>query len=63
MKIKTILAFIIIIVSPFAYSQNKDLEWINVNAIPLGSVKNFSFLDSELNNNTIIGLGEASHGT
>lgn len=67
MKIKTIVAFALILSSLSAYSQDKNLQWINENAVSLAenhsSDTTFSFLDSELKENTILGLGEASHGT
>ncbi|MCY1494305.1 Erythromycin esterase [compost metagenome] len=67
MKIKTIVAFALTLSSLSAYSQDKNLQWINENAVSLAenpqSDTTFSFLDSELKENTILGLGEASHGT
>ncbi|MGY0041068.1 erythromycin esterase family protein [Pedobacter sp. NJ-S-72] len=50
------------------YTQDKTISWINENAHPLAvdtvvSVKDLSFLSSELQGNTVVGLGEASHGT
>ncbi len=67
MKTRTILTFILTISSLLVHSQDKELQWINENAIPLTenpqSGNNFSFLDSELKEKTILGLGEASHGT
>ncbi|WP_447637787.1 erythromycin esterase family protein [Flavobacterium microcysteis] len=67
MKIKTIFVFVLAVSSLLVHSQNKELQWLNDNAIPLTensqSDKKFSFLDSELKEKTILGLGEASHGT
>ncbi|TPD66095.1 erythromycin esterase family protein [Flavobacterium microcysteis] len=66
MKTRILITFVLTISSFLAHSQNKTLQWINENSIPLvenSQSKNFSFLDSELNEKTILGLGEASHGT
>lgn len=66
MKIKIVFLFALIATSFFSYSQDKNIQWINENAISLAenpSDKTFSFLTSELKENTILGLGEASHGT
>lgn len=50
------------------YSQDADTRWINENAYVVNadtavSTTDLGFLTSELKNNTVLGLGEASHGT
>lgn len=50
------------------YSQDADTKWINENAYVINtdtavSTTDLTFLTSELKNNIVFGLGEASHGT
>lgn len=50
------------------YSQDAGTKWINENAYVVNadtaiSTADLDFLTSELKNNTVLGLGEASHGT
>lgn len=50
------------------YSQDAGTKWINenayvVNADTAASTADLHFLSTELKNNTVFGLGEASHGT
>lgn len=67
MKKNYILILILILSSVGrSYSQDKNINWINKNVHPLSSdsaMNALSFLSDELKGNSIIGLGEASHGT
>lgn len=50
------------------YSQDAGTKWINENAYVVNadtsiSTADLNFLSSELKNNTVFGIGEASHGT
>ncbi len=59
---------LLIAVGITTYSQDATVKWINENAYILQadttrSTEDLHFLRSELKNNMVIGLGEASHGT
>lgn len=67
MKLK-LLATLLLLTTATAYCQDDAVKWINKNAFELdsGSSKSnddLSFLSKELRGKTIVGLGEASHGT
>jgi erythromycin esterase-like protein len=54
--------------APTAYAQDKAIGWINNNAYELksdshSSIDDLLFLSKELKDKTVVGLGEASHGT
>lgn len=63
----TILAFCLLLIPVSGYTQTTEIKWINRNAHEIKSqgdnFEDLSFLSKILNNKTIIGLGEASHGT
>jgi len=64
----TTLVFFSFILSVTCFSQSANVSWLNQHASPIDSISKghqvyLSALASELKNNTIIGLAEASHGT
>jgi erythromycin esterase-like protein len=59
---------LLILCSLSCYAQDSSVDWVNKNAYQLNSDtisdnKDLTFLSKELKNKSIIGLGEASHGT
>jgi erythromycin esterase-like protein len=66
--IKFQVSFIFVLLFTFSASGQDTLNWINKNAYelkadPSTASKDLSFLLQELSGKTVVGLGEASHGT
>ncbi|RAJ08621.1 erythromycin esterase [Chitinophaga skermanii] len=68
-KISCLAIFIVFLTSiSTAYSQDANVKWINEHAYALAAdtastSNDLQFLSTELKNNVVFGLGEASHGT
>lgn len=67
MKLKYLLVFILLTAAT-AYGQEEAISWINENSYALkldssSTDDDLSFLSRELRGKTVVGLGEASHGT
>lgn len=63
---KKLLLSVLFTYLSFTYcaAQQQPLNWVDAHAIPIDNSDNYlSYLTNQLKGNTILGLGEASHGT
>jgi erythromycin esterase-like protein len=63
-----LLVLLVFLTAPAAYAQDQETDWINDNAYELkadsaSGSDDLRFLSEELKDRTVVGLGEATHGT